>query len=468
MIKKDLTILKWRKSIYYVSNNIIFEITNKRKKQDLDECTTYLIDITPFSEFPDGMSIDVKDYPETFKDYIPHIYLKFESDSAVIERYIPLQYLIEEGDKIIEGKAIQKHPDIYGEKYISKFNNEIYNYIRDIIKNESDFDPKNVQLVLNALPEWLTADSDFAPMTESYIDKYFLRGRQYKNRETGEYKLTFCGLGIAGEYSPVNIWNKETIEELLKAIYAERIINKYNASMGLSKSAMEETAKAIKEAQKGSETLSLKTFLNIEEGITFESVCAEDNINTWEEYQNSIIDYSKCYDYIHDEESWNESYANGGLKKYYEWSDKVNAPYKEDLWNTVESRAANINDARKDPETGEYILDENGNYIYDNCERCWLGAVKAPGAKYPWIVPYFEDDVNSKIAFRYEGKEDVMPWGDKVFGIGKKEDGSDRLFGAASVASEFGDNDFLISENRNDGGESTFDIEKFEMVLIPA
>ena len=58
-------------------------------------------------------------------------------------------------------------------------------------------------------------------------------------------------------------------------------------------------------------------------------------------YVNSL-----SFDYIHDSASWQQSYQNGGLKKYYEWSDAVNAPYKEDLWNTVANRAANITDAK--------------------------------------------------------------------------------------------------------------------------
>ena len=168
---------------------------------------------------------------------------------------------------------------------------------------------------------------------------------------------------------------------------------------------------------------------------------------------------SDSYDYIYDEASWNESFANGGLKKYYEWSDAANAPYKEDLWNTIENRAANINDAKK--ENDEYVLDANGNYVYENCERCWTGAINAPGAKYPWIVPYFDTDVNATITFQYEGKEDVMPWGDKVFGLGKKENGADRLFGCASIPTELGD-EFLLDAN----GVTTFDLSKFTMILV--
>ena len=156
---------------------------------------------------------------------------------------------------------------------------------------------------------------------------------------------------------------------------------------------------------------------------------------------------SKDFDYIHDEDSWNNSYQNGGLKLYYEWADEATKPYKEDLWNTVEQRAATINDARKDPNTGEYVLDENGSYIYDNCERCWLGAVNAPGAAYPWIVPHFDTDVNSKIIFKY-GNQEQRPWGDKVFGKG----GDHKAWGCASVANMFGEE---------------FDINKFRMILEP-
>lgn len=181
------------------------------------------------------------------------------------------------------------------------------------------------------------------------------------------------------------------------------------------------------------------------------------------------------YDYIYDEASWNESYQNGGLKKYYEWSDAINAPYKEDLIytdpNTGETRAASLADARKDPETGEYVLDENGNYIYENCSRNWSGAVNAPGAKFPWIVPYFDNDVNVIIKFQYDGKQDVFPWGTRVFGIGRKDDGSDRLFGVASVAEEFQENGFLLPENQNNGNSEwnngeAFDISKFKVILI--
>ena len=174
---------------------------------------------------------------------------------------------------------------------------------------------------------------------------------------------------------------------------------------------------------------------------------------------------SDSYDYIHDEASWNASYENGGLKKYYIWSDAANAPYKEDLIytdpDTGETRPASLNDAKKDPETGEYLLDDNGNYIYENCGRSWAGAFAAPGAKYPWIVLNFDTDVNSTVKLQYEGKADVTPWGDAVFGIGRKPDGSDRLFGCASVPTGFGE-EFLEDAE----GNTSFDPSKFKVILV--
>lgn len=148
-------------------------------------------------------------------------------------------------------------------------------------------------------------------------------------------------------------------------------------------------------------------------------------------------EYSNSFDYIYDETSWNESYQNGGLKLYYE------AYPAEDLWNTVENRPANINDRAADG-------------TYPNCIHSWQGAINAPGARYPWIVPHFDTDINAKIVFEYEGKESVYPWGDRIFGNGNGH----RVWGCASVPSELGD-EFLLTN-----GVTTFDISKFKMKLV--
>lgn len=161
------------------------------------------------------------------------------------------------------------------------------------------------------------------------------------------------------------------------------------------------------------------------------------------------------WDYIWNEETWNESYADGGLKRYYEWADGgATAPYKEDLWNTVENRAASSKDWRKD-EQGKPVIDENGYYIYDNCVRCWLGALNAPGAKYPWAVVMPPIPFEGTIRFIYDGGEEVYPWGEdyRTFGRG---------FGCASIPEELGD-EFILHD-----GVTTFEPEKLDVTLISA
>lgn len=174
------------------------------------------------------------------------------------------------------------------------------------------------------------------------------------------------------------------------------------------------------------------------------------------------------WEYIYNEATWNEAYANPTLQAYYAWSDQANAPYKEDLWNSASGRAANINDAHKTND--EYDLDENGNYIYDNCERNWSGAVSAPWAKYPWAVVSIPKPFTWTISFSYNGWEPVYPWGEAVRSF-------TRGFGIASIPEEFKNNSFLIPENagiangewEGEVGEaSTFEPTKLVITLIQA
>lgn len=218
------------------------------------------------------------------------------------------------------------------------------------------------------------------------------------------------------------------------------------------------------------------------------------------EEQGPIEEESTSYDYIYDEASYNASVAGGALKKYYEKYPE------EDCWNTAENRGVTYNDRyyvgtidgvevetskvnwESDaaqsvtidgvkyyapifygftPQTIELFNDvalteSTGKSLEitavsysEDCPHTWAAAVGAGGAKYPWIAPYFTEDVNAKVRFEYEGKDPVYPWGDKVFGA--------EGWGAASVANEFGDDSFALVEN---GGENAFDIEKFKMILV--
>ena len=211
---------------------------------------------------------------------------------------------------------------------------------------------------------------------------------------------------------------------------------------------------------------------------------------------------SDSFDYIHDAESWQTSYTGGVLKKYYEKYPE------EDLWNTVENRAVNFNDRHYKANIGNEAVEcdakwesDNaqriliGNAIYfaeifydmnprevelfsnpeltesanktlsitkvsfsDDCQHCWEGSINAPGAKYPWICPTFDKNVNSKLIFRYEGKSDVYPWNDTLFGTGQDM----KIWGCASIPSEFNDDSFKVDAN---GEGSSFDINKFNLVL---
>lgn len=473
---KDLTTLKWRKNIYYVTDNTIFDIAIKQKK-DLDDCGTQLID---FSKLPEkfqkaatGLLLDIREYPEAYIEHIPSIKLSFKKNEEVLNYYFPLQYLIEDGDKIIEGKAIQTHPNVFDNKYVNKYNNEIFNYIKDLVKGKNIFNNKNVSIISTALPDWLEGEGQ--EMTKNYIEKYFIKGNRYsrdlafRNSEEGIYK--YLGAKI-GDYK-INIWTEEVIDSALKAFYAERIINNYYNSEKLTIDSMENLASSIKYVEDSESGNPIKTFLNIDynnnASVKFESLCINEDIDTYFEYLKKRFDTSKFFSMINNEYSYNQNFVERtALWMYYSWSDQANAPYKEDLWNTVKNRAANINDARKNELTGEYELDAAGNYIYDNCVRCWKGAVGAPGAKYPWITFKYEEETPVVVIFKYTYPDGtvktVKPWGDKLFG--GSTDNPRRVWGVASVAQEFGDNDFLLEQNRTDGKSSTFDINRFEIVLV--
>lgn len=157
------------------------------------------------------------------------------------------------------------------------------------------------------------------------------------------------------------------------------------------------------------------------------------------------------WDYIVDEASWNASYQRGVLKDYYEWAD-ASSPYKEDLWNTVENRAANWNDIEKDNQ-GNPIEYEDG-YHYINCERCWKGAINAPGAKYPWAAVVLPKPFVGVVEAVYDEGEPKYPWGSESKEFVKG-------FGVASIPNEFGE-EFLL----DDEGKTTFDESKLKFTLI--
>ena len=59
----------------------------------------------------------------------------------------------------------------------------------------------------------------------------------------------------------------------------------------------------------------------------------------------------------------------------------------------------------------------------------------ANGAQTPWVcLDFTSEDANVKVVFKYEGKNDVMPWNDTIFGNGEGH----KAWGIASLPQEFG------------------------------
>lgn len=192
--------------------------------------------------------------------------------------------------------------------------------------------------------------------------------------------------------------------------------------------------------------------------------------------------YAIVWDFIHNEQSWNDAYnrESSPLKKYYEDHPE------EDLWNTKENRAVKFNDrwydgifegktiscgtvwatdnSQKitlngmdyyceiwsdglDPKIVNLYTDaaltESADKTFEitevsfspDCVHCWNGTINAPGAKLPWAVvdtryPNDLSQTKGKIEFQYNG-ENLYPWGDEFRNFNKG-------YGVASLPTELG------------------------------
>lgn len=239
---KDLTTLNWRKSIYYTSNNVIFEISDYKREEDFDNCGTYLIDIenSPevVKEAKDGTLLDLSFEPKLFSKNVPYIEIVF-SDETMNKSY-PLQYLVEEGDEIINGSAKQLHPNIYHRSYIEKFVYDVYYYIGSLF-NPQKF---NIDTIMENLPAWLTSENPLR-MTKRYAESFFMKGEPYdeekatKLKYEGEEIIVFDHIEIYdGEtHNKINIFTKEVVMQIITAIYSESIVSSYKKTIeaGLDK-----------------------------------------------------------------------------------------------------------------------------------------------------------------------------------------------------------------------------------------
>lgn len=240
-----------------------------------------------------------------------------------------------------------------------------------------------------------------------------------------------------------------------------------------------------------------------------------------------INDYPNV-EYIHDQESWENSYNNDGiLAKYYETypdndliasdgSDKtaefndriylgtITGEENEKRFKAGWSEKSQSLTNESDPSEVYYIkrLDEESPYygtadewraqyikfhgmswqLYSDAllttpiegKEIYIRTLEfdgfihtyeamiANGGKLPWIGAWFTQDFAEEagvhMIFKYEGKDDVRPWGDRVFGKGEDQ----KVWGFAAVSAEFNDNDLAISDC---GGKDAFDYSKFSLVL---
>lgn len=336
----NLTNLKWQKNFYYTSNDVIFEISSKKLIPNLDECETYLVDIELNEALKNaalGAMVDISSTPSVFTECVPYIHLSFDDGSGnFLEKYFPLQSYIEEGDMIVDGKAKQNHPAVYNNEYHVKFYNEVFDFIKQQAIKMTTFSENNVDTVYNKLPAFLTADPYECIMTESYINNNFLKGMKYdkklattkKTEDEPLYKFITAVIGIGtdpieGTYVPVNIWNKETIYNVLQAIYAEQIISKYTKEvdylnedlMHITQDSMEDLAESIKNINLGGyKPMNIRTLPYIQfhdhdvDSIEFVSKCT--NADTYYEYlkekETKII--PNLEDVITSDKAWIENY----------------------------------------------------------------------------------------------------------------------------------------------------------------
>ena len=186
---------------------------------------------------------------------------------------------------------------------------------------------------------------------------------------------------------------------------------------------------------------------------TYDYTDANNNTVTMNVYtvKKIMTETDGTWEYIYNEQSWNESYQNGVLATYYAHYDAA-SPYKEDLWNTVENRPANWNDIEKDGQGNP--IEYSDGYHYANCVRCWQGAINAPGAKYPWAAVSMPANFEGYVKFIYDNGTPVYPWGENIRSFKKG-------FGIASIPEELG-NEFLLDAQ----GNTTFDPSKLQVKLL--
>lgn len=240
MLNTNLTTTRWKKSLYYISEGVIFDIQNIKRTNDMDNCGSFLIDFSIADNVSKnaavGADVNLINQTELFTG-IPWLDVKFSEPELNIS--VPLQYLIEEGDTFSLNKVGQSHPNVYDKDYRNKFNQDFFETIRTYVNRTSlNYGETLVNQIMNILPAWLTCDVG-VEMTRNYVINSFVKGNSWNSEQAingNDDVITLTGVTLKtpmGDASISGSWNKEKIENLALVLVAVRDVNKLNISSEL-------------------------------------------------------------------------------------------------------------------------------------------------------------------------------------------------------------------------------------------
>lgn len=240
MLNTNLTTIRWKKSLYYISEGVIFDIQNIKRTNDMDDCGSFLIDFSRADNVSKnaavGANVNLINQTELFTG-IPWLEVKFSEPELDIS--VPLQYLIEEGDTFTLNNVGQSHPNVYAKDYRNKFNQDFFETIRTYVnRTPLNYGETLVNQIMNILPAWLTCDVG-VEMTRNYVISSFVKGTPWNSEQAingNDDVITLTGVTLKtpmGDASISGSWNKEKIENLALVLVAVRDVNKLNISSEL-------------------------------------------------------------------------------------------------------------------------------------------------------------------------------------------------------------------------------------------
>ena len=293
MLNTNLTTIRWKKSLYYISEGVIFDIQNIKRTNDMDNCGSFLIDFFRADNVSKnavvGATVNLTNQTELFTG-IPWLEVKFSEPELDIS--VPLQYLIEEGDTFTLNNVGQSHPNVYDKDYRNKFNQDFFETIRTYVNRTSlNYGETLVNQIMNILPAWLTCDVG-VEMTRNYVINSFVKGEPWNGEQAingNDDVITLTGVTLKtpmGDASISGSWNKEKIENLALVLVAVRDVNKLNISSELMEAMLDLIIENNAQTGNGDKLNSLYhiDYDNVGSIIDFEILAKVTDANTYWQY----------------------------------------------------------------------------------------------------------------------------------------------------------------------------------------